>query len=266
MNNERPLSLLEHFTRQFAAQAARGGDCAGPLADVASAGQEVRRLQHELEHAEARAARADERVRQAEQRVEDADAEITHWEELAARDAAEEQWMRSGALETEFWIEEATQHLGEAEAAYQVCRSGPGGHERGACAGQSAQVKHWHSVIAGYKDAIDDLRRQERALQRRRSQEEKAAEAAKQARATAEEKAKQAEAERDDLTQEVAAVERELLAAKEALAQAHAALRKCRKNHPAEDCGDRGGPGVRLYGRGAEKKCASWKDVLGTAQ
>jgi hypothetical protein len=266
MNDRQPVSLLEHFTRQFAEQASRGGDCAGPLAAVAAAGHEVRRLQHELAHEQALAARADERVSQAEKRVADADAEISHWEQLAARDEAEEQRARTAALETETWVANATKQLGVAEAAYQVCRSRPGGHEKGACSGESAQVKHWRSVIAGYQEAIEDFWKQVRFLQRRRAQEMRAAEAAKQDLAKAQAKEQQAESERDDLAQQVAATEQALSAAKQALAQAHAALRKCRKNHPAEDCGDRGGPGVRLYGRGAEKKCASWKDVLGTAQ
>jgi DNA repair exonuclease SbcCD ATPase subunit len=265
MDDQQAPTLLEHFSRQFAEQASRGGSCAGPLADAAYAGQEVRRLQRELEQAETRAARAEDRAARAEQRVEDADAEISHWNELASRDAEEEQRARSGWIATEERIPYASEQLAAAEAAYQVCRTGPGGHEKGACASESAQVKQWRSTISGYKDAIDDLQKQERALHRQRLQEERAAEAAKQARARAEEKAKQAAAERDALAQEAAAVERELLAAKEALGQALAALRKCRKNHPADDCGERGGPGVRLYGV-EEKKCASWKDVLGSAQ
>ena len=266
MNDRQPPSLLEHFTRQFAEQASRGGSCAGPLAESAAAGHEVRRLQHELAHVQALAARADERVSEAEQRVADADAEIGHWEQLAARDEAEEQRARMAALETETWVANAMEKLGAAEAAYQACRSAPGGHEKGACSVESGQVKHWQSVIAGYKEAIDDFWKQVAALHRRRLQEEKSAEAAKQVLAKAQEKEKQAGAARDDLAQQAATVGRELAAAKEALAQALAALRKCRKNHPAEDCGDRGGPGVRLYGTGEEKKCASWKDVLGSAR
>lgn len=266
MDDAHTPTLLEHFSRQFGEQASRGGSCAGPLADSAYAGQEVRRLQHELAHVETQAARAEERARQAEQRVADADAEISHWNELASRDEAEEQWMRSGWIETAQWIADATEHLEAAEAAYQTCRAAPGGHEKGACAADSTQVKQWRSTIAGYRDAMDELKKKERAIHRRRLREERAAETAKQALAVAQAKAKQAAAESDDLTQEAAAVERELLAAKEALAQALAALRKCRKKHPADDCGEYGGPGVRLYGTGDQKKCASWKDVLGAAQ
>ncbi len=264
MNDERPPSLLEHFTRQFAEQASRGGHCAGPLAEASYAGQQVRRLQHELAHVQSRAAHAEERARRAEQRVQDAQAEVSHWNELATRDFVEE-----GNIDLYFWENDvlpgATRHLAEYEAAYQVCRAGAGGHERGACRAESAMVAQWRSIVAGYTSAIKEMTKQKRAIHRRWQREERAQAAAEKVLAAAQENAARAGADSDQLAQEAAQLTRVLLAAREALAQALAALRRCRQEHPADDCGEYGGPGVRLYGRD-KKKCASWKDVLGTAE
>lgn len=259
MNVQRPASLLEHFTRQFAEQAARGGSCAGPLSEATYAGQTVRRLQSEVHHAEQRAEHASELHRRAEERAAQARADVQHWDELAQADMLEEYALSVDIGLLENMLVRATAALSGYEDAYQTCRSGPGGHEKGACAAESAALAHWKAFLTGYRTAIEELRKKGRAVVLRKRRDERSLDAAKTALAAAQEGVDRTAAESDLAAEELAGLTRELLTAKEALAQALSALRKCRKEHPAEDCGEFGGPGVRLYGD--PPKCASWKDV-----